>query len=89
MSSRTTLNKPLRLVFSTKATQKSPIRWGRKADQRNICIGQQLSRTSAPGVGMATAGNSKGQAFVAAVRACPGGTRNQARRGGRRAAATT
>lgn len=86
MSSRTSLDKPLRLVFSTKATKKSPIRWSRKADSRNICIGQNM-RGDFPGVGMATPGNAKGQAFTSAVRACPGSGRTRSRRGGRRGAA--
>jgi len=74
MSSRLILgSKPARLIYSTKATSKSPIRWSRKADGRNRCIGSKLRKGSYPGVGMASKSNAKGTAFTSAVRACPRG----------------
>ena len=72
MSSRLVLgSKPARLIYSTKAEQKSPIRWSRKADGRNRCIGAKLRHGTFPGVGMASTSNAKGSAFIGAVRACP------------------
>ena len=72
MSSRLILgSKPARLIYSTKATQKSPIRWSRKADGRNYCIGSKLRHQHFPGVGMASSSNAKGSAFKGAVSACP------------------
>lgn len=76
MSSKLVLgSKPAILIYSTKAKQKSSIRWGRKRDARNICIGQKLSGQRHAGVGIATPGNSKGAAFKTAVAACRGAGR--------------
>lgn len=58
------------------------IRWGRKPDHRNACIGAALRGKAHPGTGKASPVNSKGQAFTSAVRSCPAGG---VRRGKRKA----